>query len=148
MVLERMNISAPGKLRQELGSALASLLESTQVQHGCLSCRLSEDWQFSGELIVEAKWETIHDLTRHLQSDTYKRFLLLMELSPVAPRLEFYMVAETRGLDLVEEARKCPSETEMKQPEQSRDGILGSESTPSECAAFYRDGFDGKSKNL
>jgi quinol monooxygenase YgiN len=117
MVLERMNISAPGKLRQELGSALASLVEPTQVQQGCLSCRVSEDWQCSGELSVEAKWETIHDLTRHLQSDTYKRFLLLMELSPIAPRLEFYTVAETRGLDLVEEARNCLTGTDLKRSE-------------------------------
>jgi len=117
MILERMSISAPGKLRHELGSALASLIEPTQVQPGCLSCRVSEDWQSSGELSVEAQWETIHDLTRHLQSDTYKSLLLLMELSPLAPRLVFYTVSETRGLDLVEEARNCPSGTDMKRSE-------------------------------
>src|SRR5271166_4544218 len=103
MVLERMSISAPGKLRQELGSALASLILPIQAQPGCLSCRVSEYWQSSGELSVETKWETERDLTLHLQSDTYKQFLLLMELSPTAPVLEFFNVEDVRGLDLVEE---------------------------------------------
>jgi len=110
MVLERLSISAPGKLREQLGSALASLIEPIQVQPGCLSCRVSEDWQCSGELHVETEWESQGDLTRHLRSDVYKRFLLLMELSPAAPVLEFYTVEDVRGLDLVEEARNCPAE--------------------------------------
>lgn len=107
MIVEQMSVSAPGKLRRELRDALASLMEQTQVEPGCLSCRVFEDVQRSGELRVDAKWETDEDLTRHLQSDTYKRFLLLIELSPEAPVIEFYTVEAVRGLELVEEARAC-----------------------------------------
>jgi hypothetical protein len=50
-------------------------------------------------------WETTGDLIHHLQTETYKQLLLLMELSPRAPIVEFYTVEEMRGLDLVESAR-------------------------------------------
>lgn len=107
MVIEQLSISAPGDLRQKLGSALASLMGPTQVQPGCLSCRVFEDWQCPGEFRIEANWESEQDLTRHLQSDAYKSLLLLMELSPTSPIVAFYTVEKVRGLDLVEEARMC-----------------------------------------
>jgi len=55
-----------------------------------------------------ARWETQRDLIRHLQSDTYKRLLLLMELSTAPPVVEFFNVLQIRGLDLVEAARTLP----------------------------------------
>jgi len=55
-----------------------------------------------------ARWETHKDLVRHLQSDVYKKLLLLMELGTTPPVLEFFNVLEIRGLDLVEAARVLP----------------------------------------
>jgi len=55
-----------------------------------------------------ARWETQKDLIRHLQSDIYKRLLLLVELSAAPPVVEFFDVLEIRGLDLVEAARTRP----------------------------------------
>jgi hypothetical protein len=51
---------------------------------------------------MEARWDSQADLIRHLQSDIYKRLLLLIELSPAPPAFEFFTVVEVRGLDLVE----------------------------------------------
>ena len=55
--------------------------------------------------MIEARWENEEGLIQHLQSDTYKKLLLLMELSASPPSLEFLTVVESRGLDLVESAR-------------------------------------------
>jgi hypothetical protein len=56
-------------------------------------------------LQIESRWDSEENLIRHLQSGTYKKLLLLMELSAVPPSLEFFTVLEFRGLDLVETAR-------------------------------------------
>jgi len=77
----------------------------TQVQRGCLSCRLFQNWQDEDEFLIKANWATEADLIRHLQSDTYKQLLLLMELSRTPPVLRFFMVREVRGLEVVREAR-------------------------------------------
>ena len=50
---------------------------------------------------MEVDWESKEDLIRHLQSDSYKRILLFLELSPKPPVLEFYTVQEASGLELV-----------------------------------------------
>jgi quinol monooxygenase YgiN len=97
MIIEQLTICAPKGKRQEVGRALVSLSAPTQVQRGCLKCRLLQSWKNPGELVLEAQWETAEDLTRHLQSDNYKRLLLLMELSPIPPVLEFWTVQEVQN---------------------------------------------------
>jgi quinol monooxygenase YgiN len=105
MIIEQLTICAPKGKRQEIGSALVSVLGPTQVRPGCLKCRLLQSWRNPDELVLEAKWETAEDLLSHLQSDSYKRLLLLMELSAVPPLLEFFTVKEVSGLELVQQAR-------------------------------------------
>jgi quinol monooxygenase YgiN len=105
MVIELMNISVSQKKRQELGKALASLIGPIQVEPGCVSCHLMQSLPAQDELQIEARWESQEYLIRHLQSDIYKRLLLLMELSAAPPVLEFLTVVELRGLELVESAR-------------------------------------------
>ena len=105
MIIEQMSISAPPGKRKQLGSALSSLIGPTQVQPGCLSCRLFQNWQDLDELLVEASWETQEDLIRHLQSDTYKHMLLMIETSRIPPVLRFSSVQDVSGLELVLRAR-------------------------------------------
>jgi quinol monooxygenase YgiN len=108
MIIEFLSISASNRKRQELGRALASLVGPIQVQPGCLSCHLAQEWPMQDGLQMEARWDSQENLMIHLQSDIYKRLLLLMELSAVPPVLEFFTVVELRGLDLVETARIHP----------------------------------------
>lgn len=105
MIIEHMTISAREGQVSQLYSALASLTGPTEVERGCLSCRVFESRQEPNKIFIEAKWAAAEDLILHLQSDTYKRILLLMELSPSPPVLQFYMVQEIQGLELVEKAR-------------------------------------------
>lgn len=105
MIIELLSISVPHGKRQELSRALTSLVGPIQVQPGCLRCRLFQTLPTQDELQMEARWDNQENLIRHLQSDIYKRLLLLMELSAGPPSLEFFTVVETRGLDLVETAR-------------------------------------------
>lgn len=105
MIIEHMTISAREGQLAQLYSALVSLTGPTEVERGCLSCRVFESRQEPNKVFIQAKWAGAEDLMLHLQSDTYKRILLLMELSPCPPILQFYMVQEIQGLDLVEKAR-------------------------------------------
>jgi len=111
MIIEQLTLCAPKGKRQEIGSALVSLLGPTLVRRGCLKCQLLQNWRKPDEFVLEANWETAEDLISHLQSDSYKRLLLLMELSAVPPVLEFSTVQEVSGLELVHRARNHPEQT-------------------------------------
>jgi len=105
MVIELIGLSVPYGNGRELTSALASLVGRVQVQRGCLGCRLFRSWPQQDGLQLEARWTSQEDLICHLQSDIYKKILLLIEESAAPPVLEFLTVLECRGLDLVETVR-------------------------------------------
>ena len=104
MIIELMRISISQAQGGQLGDALESLVGPIQVQPGCLECRLLKSLP-EKRMYVLARWETQRDLIRHLQSESYKKLLLLMELSAAPPVVEFFNVLEIRGLDLVEAVR-------------------------------------------
>jgi quinol monooxygenase YgiN len=105
MIVEQVSIRASKQKYQQIGSALESLVGPTEVQQGCLRCRLLQGWHDLDELVLQASWESAEDLTSHLQSDIYRRLLQLMELSSVPPVVEFWTVQDVSGLELVEKAR-------------------------------------------
>ena len=105
MIIELVRISPPVGKKEELLNGLASLVGPIQVERGCLGCRLLQTVREGDGLLMESRWDSEENLIRHLQSGTYKKMLLMMELSAVPPDLEFFTVLELRGLDLVETAR-------------------------------------------
>lgn len=106
MIIELVGIVAPAEKRDELGKALSYLIVPTQVEPGCLSCLLYQDWSDANVIYIESRWETLSDLTQHICSDAYKRLLLLMELGAEPPAIEFLTVTEVRGLDFIETLRR------------------------------------------
>ena len=109
MVIELVSVSAPSGRMQEFGRALASLVGPIEVQPGCLSCRLLRAWPTHDRLQMQARWDSEEDLIKHLQSDDYRKLLVLLELSDVPPVVEYFTVLKTKGLDLVEAARASPN---------------------------------------
>ncbi|HTZ49382.1 MAG TPA: antibiotic biosynthesis monooxygenase family protein [Verrucomicrobiae bacterium] len=105
MFIELAGISVAQRSEEQFEDALESLVGAMQTQTGCLGCRLLKSSPREKWVYVLARWETQKDLIRHLQSEIYKKLILLMELSTAPPVLEFYSVLEISGLDLVEAAR-------------------------------------------
>jgi quinol monooxygenase YgiN len=106
MIIELIGIVAPAEKREELCSALNSLLRPIQLEPGYLSGLLYQNWLDSNVIYLESRWETLNDMIRHIQSDTYKRLLLLMELGDEPPIIEIMTVSEIRGLDFIQVVRQ------------------------------------------
>jgi len=66
---------------------------------------LFQNWQDFDELLIESNWETSEDLIRHLQSQSYKQLLQMMETSRVPPILRFWTVQDVKGIEFVAVAR-------------------------------------------
>lgn len=105
MIIELLRISVPRGQTEEFARAVVALLGPTEVQPGCLACRVFQSCPEQEALLVEARWESREYLVCYLRSQIYKRLLLLAELGAAPPTVEFFTVVEFRGLDLVESAR-------------------------------------------
>jgi quinol monooxygenase YgiN len=105
-IIEVVDIKASPEKRDELRRALFSLSGPTEAEPGCTSCQLYQPLADPSVVRVESRWKTQSDFFRHIRSDAYKKFLVLMELGCEPPVVEFYTVSELRGLGLVKAARE------------------------------------------
>jgi len=105
LVIESLRIVVRAAKREELRRALAAWIGPTQVESGCMNCRILQEDNEPRSFRYEAQWKTQDDLMRHLRSEHYKRLLVLMDLGEEPPVVEFHTVTETKGLDLIQRAR-------------------------------------------
>jgi quinol monooxygenase YgiN len=107
LIIESVRIAVAHQKREQMWRALTAWAGPTEVEPGCLSCRILRGGSDAQALHYEAQWRTEEDLVRHLRSEHYKRLLSLIDLGCEPPLIEFHTVVETKGLDLIENARKA-----------------------------------------
>ncbi len=89
----------------EIVRVLRSLIEPTRVETGCLSCGLYKDLHDPSIIIWIEDWKTQGDLERHLRSPQYKKILAAFDMSDSQPDMRFDTVVETKGMQLIADAR-------------------------------------------
>ncbi len=99
----RVHIGA--KKRQEARLILGSIIEQTQFEEGCISCRLYQDILAKGVFMLEEIWMSEQALHRHLQSDKFRTVLLVIEMAAEAPEIRFDTIAHSTGISTIKKAR-------------------------------------------
>ena len=90
----------------ELIDALRLHMGRTQVQPGCVQCRLSQDLAEKNAVFYHEEWKSWEELDRHIRSERFSWILELMEQSSNMPELSFCDVHETRGMEYIRKLRK------------------------------------------
>ena len=98
----------PAKKRKEALIILRSMIEQTELEPGCISCRLYRDVQEQGALMLEEIWANEKDLERHLRSDKFLAALLVVEMGREFPEIRFDVISHSTGIDTIEKARAKP----------------------------------------
>ena len=99
----RVNIGL--KKRREARLILGSIIEQTQFEEGCISCRLYQDVLIKGVFMLEEIWTSEQALHRHLQSDKFHTVLLVIEMAAEAPEIRFDTIAHSTGISTIKKAR-------------------------------------------
>lgn len=77
------------------------MLCPTRVEPGCLRCKLYEDVEDWAAFTLVQEWSTPADFERHLRSETYRRLLMLMELSVGPPEVRYHVISATMGMEAI-----------------------------------------------
>ena len=91
--------------RDDVLKTLRRVMGPTEVQPGCIRCRIYQDVDNPNALTYVEEWESEEALTNHVRSDSYKGLLSVLDLSSKEPSVKFQTVSSTMGLDFVEEVR-------------------------------------------
>ena len=105
MITSTIRITTSENRGSELIGLLRSLIEPTRVETGCISCGLYKDLHDPNSIIWVEEWNTQDDLERHLRSRQYKKILAAFDMSCSQPDMRFNTVIETKGMQLIAEAR-------------------------------------------
>ena len=105
MITAILRINIGKDKRAEVNRLLRSLIEPTRVEPGCISCRLYHEADNPNAVTWVEEWRTESDLKRHLSLRRYRKILAALDLSDAQPEIRFDTVVETKGMQLIEEAR-------------------------------------------
>jgi len=95
----------PLEKQNEAIEILGSMIEETQFEPGCVSCRLYRGVEDTRVIMFEELWTSDQDVQRHLQSDKYHRILLVIEMAEEPPEIRFDTIAHSTGVESIEKAR-------------------------------------------
>jgi quinol monooxygenase YgiN len=105
MIHSTIRMLLPLKKLSEAQEILGSMTEQIQFEPGCISCRLYRDVQEECALMFDETWTNEKDLLLHLQSDRYRRVLLVVEMSVEPPEIRFDTIVHSSGVETIEQAR-------------------------------------------
>jgi quinol monooxygenase YgiN len=95
----------PLEKQSEALEILGSMIEQTQFEPGCLSCRLYRGVEDALAIMLEELWMNEADVERHLRSDKYRKVLLVVEMAAEPPEIRFDTIEHSTGVERIEQAR-------------------------------------------
>jgi quinol monooxygenase YgiN len=84
---------------------LGSVSAQIQFEPSCISSRIYRGVDEVRAIMVEELWANDEDIKRHLNSDVYRRVLLVIEMAEESPEIRFDIIAGTSGVETIEMAR-------------------------------------------
>jgi quinol monooxygenase YgiN len=105
MVIATLEMRMPEGHEADTVRALRALWDSTRALPGCSGGGVYQEAGSPGTALYIEIWEDAAQLETHVRSRGYDRLLAIMETAATCPELQFNLVAETRGLEWVEQLR-------------------------------------------
>lgn len=112
MVFSIIRLFPSIKQRAQVIELLRSVQDLTRPCPGCLGSWFSEEDILHNHIRYAEQWESEEALYEHIRSDLYRRLLAAMELSKHPPEVTFYYCSQTKGLEVVEAARRQAKQSE------------------------------------
>lgn len=96
----------PLNKQSEALDILGSVSAQIQFEPGCISSRLYRGVDDVRAIMVDELWENAEEILRHLNSDAYRRILLVIEMAEEQPEIRFDTIDSSGGVETIEKARQ------------------------------------------
>jgi quinol monooxygenase YgiN len=105
MVRTTIRMLIPLEKQSEALEILGSTIEQALFEQGCISCRVYRDVEDTRAVMLDELWESDEDVQHHLQSDKYRKILLVIEMAVEVPEIRFDTIVQSSGMETIEQAR-------------------------------------------
>ena len=100
-----VRVRLPLRMQEEALEMLGSVREQVRFEPGCISSRLYRDVSDGRILMLEDVWQSREEMEHYLQSDVYRRVLLVVEMAEMQPEIHFDTVVRSDGMETIVRAR-------------------------------------------
>lgn len=106
LIRASIRIKIPLKKQSEVLEILESVREQTQFEPDCIFARVYRGADDVEIIMLEELWKGEQELLGHLQSETYRRVLLAIEMADAPPEIRFDKIVESKGFETIKKARQ------------------------------------------
>lgn len=105
LIRASIRLQVPLNKQSEVLEILESVCEQIQFETDCIYTRLYRSTNEVETIMLEELWSNDQELHRHLQSETYGRILLAIEMASAPPEIRFDEIVESTGFETIKAAR-------------------------------------------
>jgi quinol monooxygenase YgiN len=105
MVIFMLRVKVAGDRRKDFLDSARLIIGPTEVQAGCISCRLYQELGDPDSVLFMEEWESRVALERHIKSDQYRIILSLMDFPDTPPDVKLNTISISEGLEAIERVR-------------------------------------------
>jgi quinol monooxygenase YgiN len=106
VIIVRLTMNAIIEKRTEVMQTLLSMIEPTESERGCLSCRTFSDIEDKNGFDLIAEWKTREDLDHYISSDRFSVLLGTKSLLCEPLQIQIHTVSHSEGMETVNAARR------------------------------------------
>jgi len=108
LIRASIRLRIPLEKQRDALEILESVCEQTQFEPNCIYARLYRGTNEPETIMLEELWANDQELQRHLESSTYGRILLIIEIAGATPEIRFDKILESNGFETIKAARTKP----------------------------------------
>ena len=105
MIIASLKIKVSHEKQQSALQTIRAILGWTCAQPGCISMTFYQDTNDPESMVLLEEWKDWRSIEEHIQSESYRNILELMELSSEQPEIKFNSISETTGMEVIERLR-------------------------------------------
>ena len=105
MIIAKIILSPIAGKRDTILELLRFIQGVVRGRMGFMECGIYEQWGGERNILYIEQWQSVEDVSRHIQSDQYLRVLLAMEMASRPPDVSYLEVADVKGMAWIEELR-------------------------------------------
>lgn len=102
MIVTTIRLQTTPDNRREILQTFRSLLNPTECELGCKTCRIYRELDNDEEMIVIQEWDTKSDLEKHFRSDEFAILIGAMSLLQKPETVEYQVLDRLEGSRSVE----------------------------------------------
>jgi quinol monooxygenase YgiN len=96
----------PLEKHSEALDILGSVRAQIQFDPSCISSRIYRGVNEVRAIMLEELWVDEEGILRHMQSDVYRRVLMVVEMADEPPEIRFDTISRSSGVETIEKARR------------------------------------------